>query len=62
MREVPGSDVAEIGGSGHAAEWCNRPAARLRTKSGAIAKRHSLDDAEIAMRVAPDRRKNCDIA
>jgi hypothetical protein len=46
----------------HDGAWCNWSAARLRTKSGAIAKRHSLDDAEIATRVAPERRKSCDLA
>ena len=51
MRELPGSDIAEIGGSGHARRRCNRAAVAIREESRVFrAIERPDEDEEIATR------------
>lgn len=50
MRELPGSDIAEIGGSRHAGTWCNRSAAAIREESRVFHAMCSEDGEEIETR------------
>jgi hypothetical protein len=58
VRELPGSEIAEIGGSRHAGARCNRAAAGIREESRGFHDRRPSGDGESATRQGPRRRNS----
>jgi hypothetical protein len=59
MRELPGSHIAEIGGSGHARRRCNRAAAAIREHSRVFRARCPDEEEEIETCRSRRDRKYC---
>ena len=59
MRELPGSDIAEIGGSGHARRMCNQAAVAIREESRVFHAMYRDDVEEIETRRSQHDGKSC---
>jgi hypothetical protein len=59
MRELPGSEIAEVGGSGHARRMCNRAAVASRDESRVFRAMRPDEGEEIETRRSRHDRNNC---
>lgn len=61
MRELPGSEIAEVGGSGHARRRCNRAAVAIREESRVFHDQRHSENGEFAMPKGSTRRNSFNV-